>query len=244
MTDHRRVDGGVAARGKRRGLGTVLALLLVGYTAVVGLGGGPLGGPVRVIVLGAILLVTTRMRAEDSLRRRWPGGVALACVAASVIAAVAGSPRVATVTTAAAVLILALTAVVSIGRFVVRRPVADGQSIAGALAVYLLLVLVFSAVHQGFAAALGGDYLSGITGYGDSAGILYFSVITATTVGFGDITPVSAVARAVTMSEALAGQLYLVAIVGAVVGNWGSPTRSRARLRAEAGADPRDDGQS
>jgi len=46
----------------------------------------------------------------------------------------------------------------------------------------------------------------------------YFSFITLTTVGYGDIVPRSSGARTMAMLEAIVGQFYLVALVGRLVG--------------------------
>jgi hypothetical protein len=57
----------------------------------------------------------------------------------------------------------------------------------------------------------------------------YFSIVTITTVGYGDIVPVSAAARSLANLEALVGQLYLVI---QVAGSWGCTcpcVRSEAR---------------
>jgi Ion channel len=45
----------------------------------------------------------------------------------------------------------------------------------------------------------------------------YFSFITLTTVGYGDITPVKPIARTLAMGEALTGQLYLAVLVARLV---------------------------
>jgi len=47
---------------------------------------------------------------------------------------------------------------------------------------------------------------------------LYFSFVTLTTLGYGDVTPVSMTARMLTAAEALIGQLYLVVLVARLVG--------------------------
>jgi hypothetical protein len=46
----------------------------------------------------------------------------------------------------------------------------------------------------------------------------YFSFVTITTLGYGDITPVTEVAKAITVLEAVVGQLYLVVAVAWLVG--------------------------
>lgn len=48
--------------------------------------------------------------------------------------------------------------------------------------------------------------------------VLYFSFVTLTTLGYGDVTPVTATARMLAILEAITGQLYLVVLVGRLVG--------------------------
>ena len=47
--------------------------------------------------------------------------------------------------------------------------------------------------------------------------LAYFSFVTLTTVGYGDITPVSPVARSLCVAEALVGQLYPAILIGRLV---------------------------
>lgn len=49
---------------------------------------------------------------------------------------------------------------------------------------------------------------------------LYFSFVTLTTLGYGDITPVSAFAKSLTIIIAIAGQLYLTILVAMLVGKF------------------------
>jgi len=46
----------------------------------------------------------------------------------------------------------------------------------------------------------------------------YYSFVTLTTLGFGDITPVSDPARSLSLLEAIVGQLYLAVLVARLVG--------------------------
>ncbi len=48
--------------------------------------------------------------------------------------------------------------------------------------------------------------------------MLYFSFSTLTTLGYGDIVPVSPLARMLTSVEAITGQLYLTVLVARLVG--------------------------
>jgi len=49
---------------------------------------------------------------------------------------------------------------------------------------------------------------------------LYFSYITLTSVGFGDIAPIHPVAKALTLVLCILGQLYLVILVGIIIGKY------------------------
>ena len=47
--------------------------------------------------------------------------------------------------------------------------------------------------------------------------MIYFSVMTLTTVGYGDITPIHPMARALAMLEAVIGQLFPVILIARLV---------------------------
>ena len=48
--------------------------------------------------------------------------------------------------------------------------------------------------------------------------LTYFSVVTLTTVGYGDITPVGGAARGLVAVEAVAGQFYIAVLVAELIG--------------------------
>ena len=50
--------------------------------------------------------------------------------------------------------------------------------------------------------------------------LLYFSFVTLTTLGYGDITPVSTFAKSLTVIIAVSGQLYLTILVAMLVGKF------------------------
>ena len=62
---------------------------------------------------------------------------------------------------------------------------------------------------------------------------MYFSFVTLTTVGYGDITPVATSARSLAMLEALTGQLYPAIIIARLVSlqtaGHGAPLRCALR---------------
>ena len=60
----------------------------------------------------------------------------------------------------------------------------------------------------------------------DGFNAFYFSFSTLTTLGFGDITPVSRVARTLAIMETVTGTLYLAILISRLVGRYSSATQS------------------
>jgi hypothetical protein len=205
----------------------MLLTILATYVVVVALGDNRYAGAVRLAMLGVVLVMAMRLRRRTWGWARLAGVVVAAALVASIGASLAGADSVGVALSSCVVMVLVVTSIANIAQFLWPRPAADVQSVGGALSAYLLLALFFAATHQLLAAALGQPYLNGVNTELDGAAYLYFSVITLTTVGFGDITPGCDAARSVAMAEALVGQLYLVAVVGAVVGNVARRNRDR-----------------
>lgn len=199
--------------------GALLAAIVVLYILIIAVGRNAAAVPVRVLVLGAALVLAARVAGP----RRWIRAAfvaALGAVLVSAVAVAAGGTRLHTALTSAATVLLVCATIAATIRTLSARRRVDVQAVAGSLATYLLLALLFSSLHQLIAAIHGGQYLSGVERVDDASAFLYFSVVTLTTVGFGDIVPASNAARAVVVAEALTGQLYLVSVVAAVVARW------------------------
>jgi len=50
--------------------------------------------------------------------------------------------------------------------------------------------------------------------------LIYYSFVTLTTVGYGDITPANSLTKSLTILEAIIGQLYLTVLVALLVGKY------------------------
>jgi hypothetical protein len=95
-----------------------------------------------------------------------------------------------------------------------------GYRIQGAIAVYLLLGLVWMSAYELLYRMVPGAFrfAEGDTGsLVNIHGLAYYSFVTLTTVGYGDITPVHPIARSLAMGEALCGQLYPAILIARLV---------------------------
>ena len=95
---------------------------------------------------------------------------------------------------------------------VLRRRRITTDVIFGALCVYVFLGIDFAVLYGLIERVDPGAFT------GDEGSLFYFSFMTLTTVGYGDIIPVANAARAATVIEALMGQVVLVAMVARLVG--------------------------
>jgi hypothetical protein len=105
---------------------------------------------------------------------------------------------------------------------VLRKGAVTADRIYGALCVYLIIGLTWGFIFltlEGFQPGsflFGQAQLSGIEK--DPATLVYFSFVTLSTVGYGDITPLSPPARSFAFMEAIIGQIYLAVLVARLVG--------------------------
>ena len=107
---------------------------------------------------------------------------------------------------------------VCLRRIITAREV-DLDVIFGAAAVYLLLAVtwavVFGIVEQ---LAPGSFALKQSASGGQWIQFLYYSLVTQTTLGYGDVTPISPVAQVWSALEATLGVFYLAILVARLVG--------------------------
>ena len=109
----------------------------------------------------------------------------------------------------------------------------DGEVIAGSLCIYLIIGLLWgSAYHLIFAidpSAFSGNLveLEGVKVHVFN----YFSLVTLTSLGYGDITPQSLGAASLCQMEAIIGQFYTAVLVAWLVGMYGKPLRRKVEAK-------------
>jgi len=96
----------------------------------------------------------------------------------------------------------------------------SGYRIVGAVVLYLNFALLFTVLFRLIAERVPGSF-SGMPAqftHGTSiADLMYFSITTLTTLGYGDITPVNPVARSLSNLEGIIGQLYPAIILARII---------------------------
>lgn len=102
-------------------------------------------------------------------------------------------------------------------RQVVRPGEVNLSRVLGAIAVYLLLGIAWASAYQAAEHFFPGSFVSTTAQPVSVTDWMYFSFVTLTTVGYGDIVPVHRVARSLATGEALTGQLYLAVLLARLV---------------------------
>ena len=109
---------------------------------------------------------------------------------------------------------------------VLRRTFQDGpvtsSRVRGAVAAYILLAITWSSLYQLIELLIPGSFNLTQTAFSPAErslkiNLTYFSFITLTTLGYGDITPLHPMARLFVIMEALLGQLYPATLLARLV---------------------------
>lgn len=114
--------------------------------------------------------------------------------------------------------------VVVIFLFIQRQTKVTGELLYSAVTVYILMGLVWYFIFQIIETIEPGSFSKAELKGGQNA-FLYYSYVTLTTLGYGDITPLTSKAYAFTILEAILGQLYLVTQVAWLVGLYTSESQ-------------------
>lgn len=165
------------------------------------------------IVAGATWRTRTRSRGQLTLALSTVIVVLVLCVAAGIVSA-------AFTQAVMALLLLAIPATLIRGllRLIKQRGVI-GQAVAGGLSIYLMLGLLFASLIGFVAEVASRPYF--VQGAGVSNGDrVYYSFTVLTTTGFGDYSAAVPVGHALAVLEMLTGQLYLVTVIGVLIGHY------------------------
>lgn len=112
--------------------------------------------------------------------------------------------------------LLTVGVAVLVARDLAERRSVDVQTVLGALSLYVLLGMFFASLYA-LVAEIGDGAFFTRGDDGTTGERLYFSFVTISTTGFGDLARASGVGRAFAVMEIVVGQLYLVTVVAILV---------------------------
>ncbi len=129
-----------------------------------------------------------------------------------------------------AALLFLIFVVVHLLKFILRAPRVNSEILCAGVATYLMLgwlwafayTLVARLFPDSFAFTVGPASIRSMEGFIS----VYFSYATLTTVGYGDIIPVSSASRMLAMAESITGLFYVTLLIARMVALYYSKGRS------------------
>lgn len=205
------------------GYGWLLVLILVSIAFQLA---APDTDAAQVITIG-LQGVTLIAALHVSGVRRWLIHAATAIAAIALVAAIGvliGSGELDDAAGRVLGFLFVVLAPAAIVRGIIRQARREGKitlrTMAGVLCVYLLIGSAFAFAYGTISAIDDGNFFAQQHG-GTISDFLYFSFVTQTTTGYGDLTAIDDLGRSLAITEALTGQIYLVTVVALIVGNLG-----------------------
>jgi len=113
--------------------------------------------------------------------------------------------------------LLAVLLPIAVVRRVVLQPVVTMRTLLGAIAAYLLLAFSFFMVFLTIDAFEAAPFFNRDV---ETTEFMYFSLVTITTLGYGDLSPATNAGQLTAVAEAVSGQIFLVVLVAALVGRF------------------------
>jgi Ion channel len=111
---------------------------------------------------------------------------------------------------------------------VLRHKRVTYETVLGALCTYVLLGLLFAFAYLALDLVRDAPFFAQ-PGTHEASEYLYFSFVTITTLGFGDLSPAVGLPQALTALEALLGSVFLVTLVARLVTLWVRQDEARSR---------------
>jgi Ion channel len=208
----------------RRGdsYGLLLVLILVAYIAIALFERSPWERFLISMLLGLIVLLTLHTSHVRALPLHVGIGLVLIVELSVFVQALIG--REGNDGSAYVMFVLLLMAPIVILSRILRHEVVGVETILGAICIYVLLGIGFAGIYAGINDFEAAGFFAQ-PGPKSNVDYLYFSFVTITTVGFGDLTAGTDVGRVVVTFEALIGQVFLVTLVARLVSMYGTARR-------------------
>jgi voltage-gated potassium channel len=219
------LDTDLSQRLARWGHPTLLALLIGMFFVQPWAASAPRGDILTSLLYAAILLGSLVVVSDS---RRVSIIALIVLIPALVLGVGEGAPDWSKIAGSAATCVFIAIVIAAMLRHIFIRPRVTPNVLMGALSVFLLIGVAWGSLYRMADIVMDDPF----TGVSELPGVrrtqfFYLSFVTLTTLGYGDITPVTPVTMSLTAVEAIVGQAYLVILVAYLV----------ARLVSEHGPD-------
>jgi hypothetical protein len=223
------------------GYGLVLGLIGLTYAASVTLTSSAIWTAIVLVLQVLVVLIVLRVSHARRVVRAVGDATVLAALAVAVVVVItrpeshAGSAG----QSPALIGLLWISALLygiaplSILRHQLTRPTIDMQTLLAAIAAYLMIGMFFAFSYRAIAEVSTTPFF-GSTGPGTVSDDLFFSFVTLTTTGYGNLVPAGNPGQTFAVAEAIVGQLFLVTAVAKIVNESGLLTARANRQRAQA----------
>jgi hypothetical protein len=118
-----------------------------------------------------------------------------------------------------------LSITIAVAQAVFRAQRITRHQLLGAVVVYLNLALLFVGVYNGIDLTFPGAFVTLAKAPLQPGEMVYFSLTTLTSTGYGDILPVHPLARSLANLESVVGQLFLAILLARLVSQHSGTTR-------------------
>jgi len=166
------------------------------------------------VLVGGVVFISRSLTAVVVM------SVAIGLAVAASIHRMIGPSTVDVLLDAGAMVIIGSCLIWLVSRMVFSPGHVGYHRIMGAVLIYLTIAVTFSSLYM-FVGLIFPNAFSGLPAFRDQpqliSDLIYYSVVTLTTVGYGDVTPVHPLARSISNLEAIIGQLYPATLLARLV---------------------------
>jgi Ion channel len=205
----------------RESYGLLLVLLLIDYVILTLVNSPRWGGLARTVPIAVTVLFSMHTSAAHRRVVRLAQVAVVISLVFGILQAITNDLNIGSVAFFL-VGVLLIFSPVAILRRILPKETVDIESLFGAVDVYIIIGLIYSVLFIGMAHFAYANHKTPFLAQPPptphaASDYVYLSFVTLTTVGFGDLTPLSDIARSVVVLEALMGQIFLVTLVARLV---------------------------
>jgi hypothetical protein len=182
---------------------------------------------ISVLLQAWVVLMAMRAAGTKARLRNAGAGTVAVLVVAALVAELIGDagPAVARLISLALILVTPLAVIGGVVRELDEDKRVTVQTVVCGLCLYLLLGMAFSFLFAAIEDIGGNPFFANVPPggvvqpTGSPNDFLYYSLATLTTTGYGDFSAATELGRAMSVVEALIGQIYLVTVLAVIVSN-------------------------